>query len=175
MIAKTTSRRVFQNTVILMRNNHTFAHQLIVKVAAICFYCQIVIYDKRGAVSQNCPSPAFRRTFLSFNSQEFDTDHFQWCHNVSDSCDFLECENFNPVSFRSVLPKLNSVHIPANFSVPSIDLSITTEERTRLLHEAHCGHTGHPGIKATIKILKDNSAQWRGMTAHVKQFISQCP
>jgi hypothetical protein len=44
-----------------------------------------------------------------------------------------------------------------------------------LLHEAHCGHTGHPGIKATVKILKDNAAQWRGMTAHVAQFISQCP
>jgi hypothetical protein len=159
----------------LMRNKHTFADQLLVKAAAICFGTQIVIYDKSGAVSANCPSPAYRRTFLSFNSQEFDTDHFQWCHNVSDSCDYLECETCAPVSFRFSLPKLNIGFSHRQPQIPSIDLRLTTEERTRLLHEAHCGHTGHPGIKATVKILKDNYAQWRGMTAHVAQFISQCP
>jgi hypothetical protein len=73
----------------LMRSKHTFADQLIVKAAAICFKTQIIIYDKSDSVSVTCPSPAYRRSFLSFNSQEFDTDHFQWCHNVSDSCDFI--------------------------------------------------------------------------------------
>ncbi len=47
--------------------------------------------------------------------------------------------------------------------------------RAKQIAEAHCGYTGHPGINATIAILKNHGHKWRGMTAQVAQFIAKCP
>ena len=158
----------------LLLQPETEADELVMKCAASAFRCQITI-SMRSGTHHFCPPHAARRAHLLF---EPSLRHFNWCHLISDDAcvDPTDCAA-NPrasisfdapaLSLQPIAPKTDRMRLGNHSAIPAL--------RRKQIAQAHCGFTGHPGIARTIMLLDERELKWRGRTAHVTQFIAQCP
>ena len=58
---------------------------------------------------------------------------------------------------------------------PAFAEAVLTQRHQLWLTQAHCAHTGHPGVDATVRILKNLKHEWRGITKDTAAFIKRCP
>jgi hypothetical protein len=154
----------------LLNDPATEPDELILLCAAACFSSEIVVILRDDRTCVITPTLAFRRIYLTFHDG---SRHFNWCHIASQQCNdpdncnlslFLKCSFATPGIQDEVIAR------PHGLS----DEPDVTALRRRQIAAAHCGHTGHPGIHATLALLRSRRQVWRGMTAQVTQFIGRC-
>ena len=153
----------------LQSDDRTFVDKLFVMAVATAYQCQIVIFAEDGESTTFSPNPAFRRIFL-FASTDF--KHFNYGTPLSDEegsargNDTVWQWHFNAFPLQPDAAPLRSSLSSA------LDIS---EDKLAAIHRAHNAYSGHPGVQATVRILKGAGTVWRHMTAHVTQFIKRCP
>jgi hypothetical protein len=159
----------------LLQHPRTEADELVMRCAAICFRTQIVVSIVGGLTSVYCPPSAFRRVHLLLTPGHR-RYHFDWCHELLSGCSNpIACEASVPFQCSFKTPPLTNVHVVMTPRIRLNDEPVIATEHLRLIAAAHCGHTGHPGIHATIATIRSQGNSWRGMTAQVSQFIRRCP
>ena len=161
----------------MLQHHSTEADELVMLCAATCFRCQILISIPNGLTDVTTkvfsPPHPFRQVHLLFFP---DTRHFNWCHDPAIlCCDTDACEASGIVTTTFVAPPaLGNAHVRLPSRVHLNDDPDIAEQRLAQIAAAHCGHTGHPGVQATLAILREQQHTWRGMTAQVAQFIRRC-
>lgn len=163
----------WQTYLSLMDDNRTEPDELVLVCAAMCFRCELVVSLPDGSSRTITPPSPFRRCFLTFDPP---TRHFNWSHRASDicavpaDCDIIDVFSVTFIELPLANAALDDIAVPSGLS-DNIALAHT---RLRQIAAAHCGHTGHPGIHATVAILFSQGIAWRGMTAQVTQYIGRC-
>jgi hypothetical protein len=157
-----------------MLSPDTEPDELVLLCAVLCFKTQMVVtVQNLGSRLFEPPEPQ-RRIHLLFATL---WRHFSWAHRHGNHCSDPEnCATSSNMSLALVIPPLPQIVLPqAPQRVRLGQLSDWQNDRRQHIFQAHNGFTGHPGITATVRILQENGHRWRGMTAQVTQFISQCP
>lgn len=158
----------------LMAELGTYPDMVFLHAAARLYRCQVILFLEGDAIPYIvcAPPEAFRRIYLlSSNNMQ----HVNW--GATPARDERDRSRFHPFTFRA--PPL--VNPPVSFTLQDDKLHKlynrlpVNEERLRQIHTAHCGYSGHPGVKATVMLLIQGGMKWRGMTADVAQFIRRCP
>ena len=155
----------------LLTDARTEADEIVFLCAAICFHCEIIVCIQDDAPRCFRPTHASRRIFLAFNATY---RHFNWLHLTEQSCANGEsCDDVEPLSCRFTHVPLDA---PATRERSNhlADLPAIASVRRQQIAAAHCGHTGHPGIHATVAILASQGLAWRGLMAQVTQYIGRC-
>ena len=163
----------------LMNDRACIVDRLFIIMAAILYKAQIILINERRDTAIIRPTIAHRRIYLILDD---DSDSFyHYAHEHNDNCaDSAVCSSSDRFAIAIVPSNLDP--IPAGIFMgpepppPSIDDSIPMADRQRQwIRDAHCGYTGHPGIQATLSILRSQQQVWKHMTAHVSQYIKRCP
>jgi hypothetical protein len=156
--------------ILLLLDACTEPDELVLLCAACCFRCEIVIILRGERSRVVSPPEPFRRIFLTFDNT---LRHFNWCHEDTHACNSPE-DCADSISLLCLFsPSVLDVLIadrPHGLS----DAQDVSDIRKKHIAAAHCGHTGHPGIHATIALLKSHGHSWRGMTAQVTQYVGRC-
>lgn len=170
--------RSFREYMHFMLSPNTYADKLTVHCASVCFRASLVLIElQTGLCTYSSPASPLKRVLFPFDRQ---THRFNWAHRQNEPCRLQEdCDEFVPFLARynefPIRPRIAAFG-PEPPPPNSMDNSIPASSRhLQWIQEAHCGFTGHPGLSATIQILKDQNREWRGMTAQTAQFIKQCP
>jgi hypothetical protein len=150
----------------------TFPEPLFLGGAAVTYQCQLVIFIDDGTTLHVTPSHAFRRIFLFCSNNQL---HYNWGAPLTSEHAVLVSANGDIQEWVFDAPPLKRFE-DRNYKFRSLtnSLEIPTA-RLEAIHSAHCGYTGHPGVEATVKAIQARGVRWRGMTAHVAQFIKRCP
>jgi len=153
--------------------------RLFIITASVLYKCQIFLINDDCEVVIINPLVAHRRVFILFNDS---TDSFySWAHECDMHCpQAAECRTAARFDIFLAAPALAPIpEGPVLGPVPpppSLDDSIPVASRQhQWICNAHCGYTGHPGVQATLSILRSQRHIWKGMTAHVAQYIKRCP
>jgi hypothetical protein len=167
--------RTWQEYMHLMLSLSTEPDELMLLCAALCFKTQIIVTVQHLGSKVFSPTNAQRRIHLLFSPQ---WRHVSWAHHPDAACvDSDNCSSSSRMHLHQALetPPLEPVSeiVPARARLGH--LSDWQNTHRQFIIEAHNGFTGHPGISATVRILQQAGHRWRGMTAQVAQFISQCP
>jgi hypothetical protein len=165
----------WQEYLCLLLDPLTEPDELTLLAAAHCFRCEFVVCqntdDDPICAHVFRPPLTFRRIFLTFDAA---SRHFNWAHPSALPCD-------NPHICRDDMP-FNCRFSDVELEVPQVvpihqrlsDAPDVSRVRRQHIAAAHCGHTGHPGVRATIALLVARGQMWRGMAAQVTQYISRC-
>lgn len=167
----------------LMGQHTCLPDRVFITMAAIAYKCQIVIIGADSEAVCVPPDDAIRRIHILMTRPPSDPDQrYAWAHLNAEACtDAITCKPQQPLHIVfDQPPELSPIYHGPTFGPvappASVDDSIPAPaQQMQWLQEAHCGYTGHPGIGATLKILRSNKRVWRGMTAHVAQFVKRCP
>ena len=157
-----------------MSHDATHPDLLFVTIAAIVYRTQLVILYNDLESAAISPIDAHRRCILFYN---MDTSHFNWGHPFDFACPLADdCDNSQPGTFVFKAPNIRGNEPIRAMAYSSLSSSVQiSESHASLLHKAHCGFTGHPGVRATYKLLLEQGHQWKGMTAQITQFVKRCP
>ena len=159
----------------LLTDAMTEPDELTLLAAAHCFRCEIVVCPNTDedpiAAHVFRPPFAFRRIFITFDAA---SRHFNWAHPSSLPCDEpLLCSDTASFECRFHNEDLCLPHdLPVHPRLS--DAQDVSKQRRQHIAAAHCGHTGHPGVRATIALLVARRQTWRGMTAQVTQYVGRC-
>jgi transposase InsO family protein len=165
------SPRSFREWLHAMIQPDTFPDATFIKATALHLDVQIILINDASDCCPIGPSTAYRRIFLRVSNVLF----FSWCHLESELCsDDSVCSVTPTFTITFPLTLLATKHLGCE--PPPLHVNA---ERARLHHlwlsQAHCGHTGHPGVDATIRLLKMQRHEWRGITKDTAAFIKRCP
>jgi hypothetical protein len=165
------SPKSFREWLHAMLQSDTFPDATFIKATALCFDIQIILINDATECCSVGPSTAYRRIFIRIS----DVLYYSWCHSDLEICsDDSVCSVTPTFSINFPFVSLAVKHLGC--SPPPLHLEA---KRERLHHAwlsaAHCGHTGHPGMDATIRLLKDHHHEWRGITKDTAAFIRNCP
>ena len=147
----------------------TFADPIITKVAALAFKLQIVFIDENGSYHIMNADNSSTRLFMRI--EEF--TYFHWAHLDSQRCLLSTCAS--TLSITVPAEKLDFNISTGLQRPPSLASSVTLPHHEQWLHAAHCGYTGHPGIEATVQLLRNAGHDWIGITKDARAFIRKCP
>jgi hypothetical protein len=154
-----------------MLQDDTFPDSIFIKATTLCFDVQIVFINDDSECCTIGPSTAFRRIFIRVSHALY----FSWCHPDSEVCvDDSICSVSPLFSINSSFPALAAIHSGCS-PPPAFAEAVLTQRHQLWLTQAHCAHTGHPGVEATIRILKTLQHEWRGITKDTAAFIRRCP
>ena len=143
------------------------ADSIAARAAALLFKVQIILVDTAQEFHVINPDVGLRRIFLLYDP----THCIGWlCPEELNNQDVLFGSRTFTISPASSLINFNRP-LPAN----QLGHRSQRLERQMQIRAAHCGLTGHPGIEATLILLRDQNNKWRGMTRDVKTFIRNCP
>lgn len=148
----------------------TFADPIITKVAALAFKLQIIFIDEHGAYHVMNADSSSTRLFMRI--EEF--TYFHWAHLNTQRCVLANCNANLSITVPAEQLDFNisvGLHAPPS----SLSGSVTLPHHEQWLHSAHCGYTGHPGIEATVQLLRNAGHDWIGITKDARAFIRKCP
>jgi len=127
----------FRNYTQLLRDSETMVDVLFIRMAAIYYECQFIIFDPAMEVMFVTPANAYRRLF--FHIEE---SMFSWSHVTAEPCNIFECELQAVIkSIEIYMPSVLQVDFAPQFSDERPYVSITAR-----LHDGSISH---------IKINKD--------------------
>ena len=155
----------------LMADVNTFPDRLFATAIAVTYQCHIILFFQDDSVSAIMPGNAFRRIFL-FASDDF--KHFNWGAPLAEHARLASMSEDNVHEWQYNAFQLQQG--PSQWTQSSLSNALQLpQERLEALHRVHCAYSGHPGVKATVKLLQAAGFNWRRMTANVTQFIKRCP
>jgi hypothetical protein len=143
-------------------------------VAALLFRTQIILVRGDSHCVLN-PDDGVRRVFLFVH----DDNSYSWLH-VSDAKAPPPPRNSHLFFQRAYELEVNGDSILFKSSPPvSVPQPRASDfpraHHVSILHEFHCGYTGHPGVEATRQAIAAAGHSWRGMTRDIRAFIRSCP